>query len=160
MKINPLIEIEDMDGMPIPKGGSNDLVVRAITEVFKEPSDKPIDTLNRIAEAIRIHSVSKENFTLGGACFNSLMAQFDDEKGLTPEEKFKRGKLAEKIYSAKGEVEVSAEEVAEIKKLIGKAYGQLIVIRTWELLEGKPEALPEPTQLKPDAPKVRKPEKG
>lgn len=103
MKIKPYIEIEDMDGQPMPGGTEKD----------------------------------SKMFTLKTACINGLYAQFEDEKNLSGEEKIKRYNLAEKIYSAKDkdEVDLKAEEITLLKKLIAKAYGALIVGRCWELLD-------------------------
>lgn len=115
MKIKPYIEIEDMDGQPMPDSVKEDA----------------------------------KNFTLKTACVNALYAQFEDEKGLSGEEKIKRYNLAEKIYAAKDkeEVDLKAEEITLLKNLIGKAYGALIVGRTYELLD--------PVEEK-DEPEVRK----
>ena len=43
--------------------------------------------------------------------------------------------MAEKIYDQK-EVEITVEESSLLQTLIGKAYGQLIVLRTDPMLEG------------------------
>jgi len=116
MKINPLIEIEDMDGQPMP------------------------DSVGKDAK----------NFTLAKCCVNALYAQFEDEKNLSGEEKIKRYNLAEKIYAAKDKIDVTAENIALLKKLIGKAYGALIVGRAYELLD--------PVEDK-DAPEMREEKK-
>lgn len=74
---------------------------------------------------------------LRGVCIEALMAQFEDERNLSGEEKLKRFELALKIKQAVDPAEFTAEEIALMKKLIGKGYGPLIVGQTWKMLEGK-----------------------
>lgn len=77
---------------------------------------------------------SKPPLTLGKVAMRSLTASFEDERNLSGEEKFKRGQLAEKVYSG-GSVALSAEDTALIKRLIAKGYGPLIVLKAWRLLD-------------------------
>ena len=76
------------------------------------------------------------NATLGRMMIESLLATFRDEENLSGDEKLKRWQLAIKIKNADVMVELTVEEVALVKKLIGKAYSTLIVGQVWELLEG------------------------
>lgn len=64
----------------------------------------------------------------------ALLAAFDDERGLSGDEKVKRFILAEKI-GKKPICDLKAEEIAEIKKCIGKGYPPIIVGRAWSLLD-------------------------
>ena len=76
--------------------------------------------------------------TLQLATVNALMAS-DPNDNPSGEEKAKRFTLGMKIHSASEPVDVSAEDVALIKKLIGKVYTPLVVGRAYELLEQKIE---------------------
>ena len=78
----------------------------------------------------------KQPFTLRSACVAALLAQFEDEKNLSGEEKLKRWELAVTIKNSSDPAELKAEEIALIKKLIGKAYAAIIVGQTWKFLEG------------------------
>ncbi len=77
-------------------------------------------------------------FTLGKVAVEALSATYKDEAEakaqLSGEEKVKRFKLA---VAAVGEevVDVSAEDIAVIKKLIAKGYPPLVVGRAYEILE-------------------------
>ncbi len=82
-----------------------------------------------------INDTTGKPATLKGVSIDALMAVFQDEQNLSGEEKLKRYKLAVKISS--GESEVSVEEISMVKKLIGKAFGALVVGQCWEILEGK-----------------------
>jgi len=73
--------------------------------------------------------------TLGGACCNALMANFDDEKRLEGKKKLERHVLAHRIYQG-GEQDLSLDDLALLKKLIGKAYGARVVGPAFLLLEG------------------------
>jgi hypothetical protein len=76
-------------------------------------------------------------FTLKAACFGALGATFQDEQTLPGEEKFKRYELYKKIKDATDPVELKSEDVVLLKKLVGKAYGPLIMGQCWDLLENK-----------------------
>lgn len=71
--------------------------------------------------------------TLASVASNALMASYEDEKNLKGDEKAKRFKLAMLVVDG-GEVELTVEQVADLKKLIGKGYGPLVVGRAFELL--------------------------
>jgi len=44
--------------------------------------------------------------------------------------------LATRIYANPEELDLTIEEIAKIKQLIGKGYGPLIVGQAWDMLEG------------------------
>ena len=84
-----------------------------------------------------INSLSGEPATVRGVVIEALLATFNDETHLSGEEKLKRWELASKIKNTADPVELTAEEITLIKKLVGKAYGPLVVGRTWKILEGE-----------------------
>lgn len=77
---------------------------------------------------------------LGWACAFAL-SQAGGQQGqqgqLTPEKKFNRGVLAQRIMAAKAPMEVSAEEVADIKSAVGEVFAPGLVTPIWQTLEGK-----------------------
>jgi hypothetical protein len=75
-------------------------------------------------------------FTLRMAAVNSLMAAFEDEKSLSGEEKLKRYDLGMRIHKSPDPIEITAEEVSLIKKLIAKGYPTLISAQAWKMVEG------------------------
>jgi hypothetical protein len=91
--------------------------------------------------AISDGTETKAAFTLGSAAVRALVIPYEDERNLSPEEKFKRGELASRIHSAgvgaaaTGRISLKSEEITLLKKLIGKAYSPLIVFRAWPLLD-------------------------
>ena len=74
--------------------------------------------------------------TVRGVAIEALLAIYKDEENLSGEEKMKRWELASKIKADPDPVELAVEEVALLKKLIGKAYGAMIVGQAWKVLEG------------------------
>lgn len=81
----------------------------------------------------------KENgkdFTLGDAAQVALLSPYADERDLDGKAKVERFMVAT-TAALGGEQDVTAEDVALIKKLIGKAYGPLVVGRAYEIIEGK-----------------------
>ena len=88
-----------------------------------------------------IPDVKGKTATLRGLAIDALLAQYQDEQNLGGEEKLKRWELASKIKNSPDPVEVSAEEVVLIKKLVGKAYGVLVVGQAWKYLEGEKDGV-------------------
>jgi hypothetical protein len=66
----------------------------------------------------------------------ALLSNFPDEPALATEAKSERFWLAERIHRP-GAADLSAEEVALLKRLIGKAYPPLVVGRAIQLLDPK-----------------------
>jgi len=55
----------------------------------------------------------------------------------TPTDRFNRFLLAEKIKKANGEVDLTIDELNEIKKIIGEHPNPLIVGRVWNFMESE-----------------------
>ena len=77
-----------------------------------------------------------KDLTLKTVSVEALLATFSDEQSLSGEEKAKRYVLATRIYANPEELDLTVEEIAKIKQLIGKGYGPLIVGQAWDMLEG------------------------
>jgi hypothetical protein len=75
-----------------------------------------------------------EEVTLKSVTQMALMAQYRDETELAATEKVRRFALAMKLQNGSAEVDLPVEDVAEIKRLIGRAMGPLVVGRAYELL--------------------------
>ena len=90
-----------------------------------------------ITEVKTIEECPKDKFyTLAVAARNALYAQYEDEKNLSGDEKYKRAELA-RLISAPGDVKLKPEDAALLKKLFGKAYGPLVVYQAWRILDGE-----------------------
>lgn len=72
--------------------------------------------------------------TLKAPACGALTASFRDEPELSAEDKLKRYRLALKA-SEGGTQDWAVEDVAELKRMIGKAYPPLIVGRCFDLIE-------------------------
>lgn len=81
----------------------------------------------------RVRAPKQTMLTLGAAARHALCSNFNDERDLSGEDKFERGMLAHRIR-ADG-CDCSVEEIATIKKLIGKLYGPEVVVAAWPLLD-------------------------
>jgi hypothetical protein len=92
--------------------------------------------------AISDGTEAKAPFTLGVAAVRALVVPHEDERNLSPEDKFKRGELASRIHNNPA-LSLKSEEVTLLKKLIGKAYSPLIVFRAWPLLDAAEAAQKE-----------------
>jgi len=69
------------------------------------------------------------------ATTEALLASYEDEKSLSGEEKASRYTLALAIHASVEPLDLKAEDVVLIKKLVAKGYGPLIVGQAWMLLE-------------------------
>ena len=69
----------------------------------------------------------------------ALLATYQNELDISGEEKLKRYTLATKVQDSNGACDVTIEEVALIKELIGKCFSPLTVGRSYALLEGETE---------------------
>lgn len=78
---------------------------------------------------------TKDPATLKSVTTNALLANFSDELTLPGSEKADRYNLAMRINASLGAIEVSIEELALIKKLIGKGFGPLYVGQAYLMLE-------------------------
>lgn len=67
-------------------------------------------------------------------CIGALLANLPIEQGITGEEKVKRFNLANRIHAG-GEQDISAEDIALLKRLIGAAYPASMVGPAWAALE-------------------------
>jgi hypothetical protein len=81
---------------------------------------------------------SDRAMTLAIVACTALSAQFRDEDNLAADIKYKRFKLGCKIANG-GIVDLSVDEIATLKQLIGRAFSPLIVGRSFDLLDPKIE---------------------
>jgi len=74
--------------------------------------------------------------TLRKAIADSLTSNYKDEQKLDAKKKAERGWLAMRIHShPEPAIDLTAEDVALCKQLIGKRYSPLIVALAWEVLD-------------------------
>ena len=129
MEINPSVEIEDLEGQPIP------ITKIAAACPHCNKTLKVDDQFRGIIEN------TGKNVTLKSICVNALSVQYKGEENLEGMEKQKRGKLAEKIFSTKNNetLHLTSGEVEDLKKFIGKNYDPITVLRAYELLDPTPK---------------------
>lgn len=74
--------------------------------------------------------------TLGHVTLQALGASYPDE---TPDgaRSVRRFEIGSRVATTKGKVELTVEEAAEIKKVIGKAFGPVVVGPAYLILEGE-----------------------
>ena len=77
--------------------------------------------------------------TLGKICEDALIANLPGDNP-TPDEKGNRFRLAMKVHEGK---DLVSEDITLLKKVIGLAYGPLIVGRAYELLDSQPPSAPK-----------------
>lgn len=82
-----------------------------------------------------VKSPEGKELSLRALCENSLLGMSPESK-LSGEEKAKRYALAMKVHG-NDVVDLSAEEITKIKKVVGDSYSPLAVGRAYELLDPK-----------------------
>jgi len=113
-----------------------------INYVFKTVDGKPIKkTVGFDNGGIPI--AGKDNFTLKSLCLNALNTDFSNPQQwganaekISGEDKFKRGALSMEIYKANDKINLPAEDITLLKKLIGMLSTPLIVHQAYETLDG------------------------
>jgi hypothetical protein len=88
---------------------------------------------------IPVSTTDQSPLTLGKVCEDALLANNLPGDTPTPEEKNKRFWLVLKIHANKDPL--TADEIATAKKVIGLAYGPLVIGRSFELLD--PASVPK-----------------
>ncbi len=74
--------------------------------------------------------IDKEDgfFTLGDALIQCISAQYRDEQEMSMEDKYKRYELYKYLkQSKKSEIELSAEQIVELKKLACKRFPGVVI---------------------------------
>lgn len=106
-------------------------------DILKEPKEIPKRVLCEACNQKEALWAEQRSVTLRRVACSALNANYEDERNLDGEEKSLRGALAERIALSNGSLDLSIEEIAKIKKLIGKGFSPLIVNQSYKVLEGK-----------------------
>lgn len=122
--------VNDLAGEPIYDAlGLGDLLA----------ASSDLSSEERAGLAAAINKVGRPKMSLKRAAVNALQAMFEDERNLDGAEKLKRWQLAMKVHAG-GEVELTIDDLALIKRLVGKLYGPAVVGPVWSALEAKSES--------------------
>lgn len=133
MKRNFDDEILDLDGQPVRAGATRDALNLAIQMALGK-----LPNASREVLAQALDKAAGAPLTLKAACLSALLAVYEDERQLAPEEKVKRMELARKLYKG-GILEISPAERDTLKPLINKCFaGVLVPVVACELLEKEP----------------------
>lgn len=116
----------------------------AITEFEKE--EPTIEVPEEIQKSINLINqyLNKDrkqiDIHLRKVCFRAMKAQVKGQENMEPEEKYKRGKLAERIFDSTEPLEITPEELKMIREQIGKVYSIDVMAPCWDLLDVKEKA--------------------
>ena len=77
---------------------------------------------------------TEKSVTIASAAVEALLANYNDEQ-ISGEDKLKRWNLAQKVNGG-GDVDLTVEELALIKEVVGKGFGANVVGPVWTALEG------------------------
>jgi hypothetical protein len=102
------------------------MLIKNLNAVINDLSGKPIQ------------ESETSLLTLRSAIVKALAFEHAPEQGrpqVSGEDRFKRWSIANKVQNAGESVELTAEEVALIKKQVGDAFLMVVVGPVWSLLE-------------------------
>lgn len=88
-------------------------------------------------------SIASDFSTLAKISVHALNLLMPGDENVAPTKKFERGKLAIAIYDSKEPVELSAEQTSDLKSLIGRSFGSLIIARAFDIIENHPLKMEE-----------------
>lgn len=77
----------------------------------------------------------RKPLTLRRVLINALTGMFPDEQNLDGETKLERFELAMKVKNGEEPVDFTPEEVTEMRKLVSKAYGTVVVGQALSILK-------------------------
>lgn len=120
MKVNFNQNLKALDGKPLVDPQET---ARVLAEEQKKAVKAGLDFVG---------SGKKFYLKMKKVCIDALILPKVGDK-TSPEEKVKRFKLAMRIEE--GDTEITIEEAALLKDLVGEMFGPLIVGRVWEILE-------------------------
>lgn len=81
-------------------------------------------------------AVSNDPMLLRSVCTGALLGVYEAERHLTGDDKVKRADMAKRIYSSGEPIDLKAEDIVELKKLVNMAYpSPLVVSAAYEMLD-------------------------
>jgi hypothetical protein len=86
------------------------------------------------ADGKSIPAGTRPKLFLKDVCINAVLTPIQDDN---QEDKWKKYELWKKLRDSKNEIELEIEEIAAIKKAIGKVNVTIIMGQAFEMLEGK-----------------------
>lgn len=96
--------------------------------------DTELTTATGLPIGDQMEAGSSKPLTLRKACCHALFMSFPDEQNLSGQKKFQRASLAMMIHDTP-EPKLVVEQIAQIKELVAKMYGPVVVYRVWTLLD-------------------------
>lgn len=105
-----------------------------VTQQIKELDGTPMVTGKQICRMCGQVVDETEPMTVQLAAIKSLTASFRDEQSLPGDEKIARFHLALRLTDEDAP-DLQVEDIATIKRLVGKMYGPVVVGRIWAILD-------------------------
>jgi hypothetical protein len=132
MQIDFSQTITDFDGDVLPSGKT-----KTIGDVAAKYNAAAPEIKAQVDALLRLVPIPIP-LTLKRVAHEGLGAVYEDERALDPDEKNKRFLIGLKVTGEASDFTV--EEVALLKKVVGKGYGPLIMGRAWQMLEDAAKA--------------------
>jgi len=118
-------KIKQLDGKPVKWRVPGSPIIPGIEELEKMSKVELIEIIT---------SAKEKEVDLKMVCTTALLGSYGDER-IDGYEKSERGGLAQEIYNAIQEIDLSSEQITLLKMVIGKAFGPLVVSKAYEILD-------------------------
>lgn len=132
MKRNLNVALTTLAGTAILVGASVDAFAAALNEFGATLDDNQRKQLKSVVE-----KYTGEPMTAKRVACDALLMQHQDEQNMAGTEKVRRFKLAQKIFEADGDIDITSEDVTLIKNAVTKSFTPLVVGQLYALLESE-----------------------
>ena len=78
----------------------------------------------------------KNNLTLGAIAVDAVLRPFEADQNVSGVEKMARWDLAQRIYKATDETDISSEEAVLLKNLIARAFPVMVAGQACKMIDG------------------------
>jgi hypothetical protein len=78
----------------------------------------------------------KKNLTLGAISVDAILRPFEADQNVSGVEKMARWDLAQRIYKATDETDISSEEAVLLKNLIARAFPVMVAGQACKIIDG------------------------
>jgi len=133
-----LQQLTNLDGTPLELDSSKRSRVLD-AETFKLLTPEDAAKYEAAGAVYKRREECREFYTLGKVATDALL---NLQQGDKEAERFARGRLAFKIAAAKGDMTITVDEAKDLKTVIGRLFGALVVVQAFDMIEGK-DRVPE-----------------
>lgn len=144
IKLNFNTVLHDLEGNAITEGKVKNGA--PVTEAVLDENSRPVTLRDGSGVVQALHRIVQRDFTAHDLALRALTADAVSGMPVKGDDKLKRAALGIKIIDAKGELDLTSEEVTLLKDLTKElAFGTAVVYAFCQFMEGQPQREPAAT---------------